>query len=102
MREFYIKSTVITFCLIILSRFFQFNVHSHTTNHFEHPKYSLSSDKSSELIYELVNETTRFNKKTGDLQYFIQYSEKQCFEIGNKTYTGSWKNRENLWEAPKQ
>ena len=112
MREFYIKSTVITFCLIVLSKFFQINMHSHTTNHFEQPKHLSSS--ASELVYELVNETTRFNKKTGDLEYFIQYSEKDIFKFAGEhnishysekedfkfeaTITGFWKKRTSLWK----
>ena len=96
MKEFYIRCTVVTFCLIILSRFFQFTVHSQTTNHFENPKYSLSSTEPSVLVYEFINETTRFNKKTGDLEYFIQYKQKESY--AGETYSGSWKKRENLWK----
>jgi hypothetical protein len=95
MKEFYVKSAVVTFCLVILSQFFQFTVHSQTTNHFENPKYSSSSD--NQLVYELINETTRFNKKTGDLEYFISDSEediKQHLRWGCST--GSWKNKDHL------
>lgn len=74
-------------------------MHSHTTNHFENQKHPLSSDKSSELVYEFISETTRFNKKTGKLEYFVQFSKKGCFEIDGRTFTGYWINRKNLWKS---
>lgn len=86
-KTYAIKAFIITFCASIVIHFFS-------------PVYNFTLESTSQksnvkefapMPYEFIKENVRFNKNTGEIEYFVQDSK-----ISSLGYTGYWMTRERI------
>lgn len=90
-KEFFIRIVFITCCMLLILQFLKININTNVHNNISQPKISSEQDV---MIYEFINETTRFNKKSGNLEYFIYYTKP--FQCCGDTVYGRWLNKQNI------
>ena len=86
MKEFILITILVTVCTIMIAQ----NLPAQNIHH-KNIEQKISTDS---FEYEFINKSTRFNRKTGNVEYFLFYDE--CLKIGSEPIYGRWINSKNV------
>lgn len=101
MREFILKCVVITVCCVTVCKCLNIDIKPCFNNTTTLAKENYSTKKEHVKEYMLIDEKTRFEKTTGTLEYYVDWSHSP-FEVAAKTYYGGWVDTVNLHASGKK
>lgn len=89
-QGFIIKTLIVMIATIMVFKICPIEISPEMHNCIDFPKEIKCTHSETEHIYELVDKTHRFNKKTGDLEIYLELPKNEWFIRNQKVISGEW------------